>query len=85
MSHKGNSTENTIDGLDEHCYGDTPITKFHNEVINNEIAVRKMSQTSFLVRLFGSSKTPKISHTALYELLDYKNKLNSYLITDQTN
>lgn len=68
--------ENTIDGLTDHYYGDNVYARYHNEISSNQIEVQRAFSGSWLQKLFNFRK-PKITHTALDELLDYKTKLNN--------
>ena len=70
--------ENTIDGLTDHYYGDNVYARYHNEISYNQIEVQRTFSGSWLQKLFNFRK-PKIIHTALDELLDYKTKLNKAL------
>lgn len=70
----GELYENTIDGLNEHYYGDNPFARYHREINSNRI---EESKNIGFLSLF---KKPKITYSALEELLDYKSELNSRLL-----
>ena len=80
----GEFYENNIDSLTEHYYGDNVYARYHNEIYSNQIEVKNTFSGSWLQRVFNFKK-PKISHSALEELLDYKKQMNNKLCSPVTS
>jgi len=77
----GELYENTINGLNDHYYGDNPFARYHQEILSNRVEAMGGFSGSWFERLFNCFRKPKITHSALDELLDYKSKLNAKLLS----
>lgn len=73
-SNCGEYYENTIDGLEDHYYGDNPFAKNCAEITSNKIQIQNYESSYWFEKLF--KKIPKLERNASQELLDYKIHLN---------
>jgi hypothetical protein len=83
-SNCGELYENTMEGLNNHWYGDNPYARYHREITSNRIEASKLYSGSWVERLVSSFRKTKITNSALSELLNYKSKLNARLLQEDT-